>query len=455
MAKRKTLDANGNWKPRKFKIIYTDEALTASSGLGPMVDAFVESPQYEALKKCVPVRKGNSSYDSMQFVLPLMAGFWHDHECLEDVEKFENKPDLMHQFEGIPSPRAVGDFLREFQDTHHAAMNELLVRQSLAARRALLPDSSSITIDMDSTSHVQSGFKIEGVEKNYKQEWALDSLEAFDELGFCYGFRLRPGSTFSANGADREITRIFASLKHFKERYFRADSAFCNESVIRSCLLAGAKFTITAHGNIRWEEQIGSIQNWEPWEYSEEEKRIAEKKKYTLPEVSLGSAQYSPSWAENIRFQLVVKRTKIDDANLFEQDGYRYYAVLTNIDIFYRSKQSVMEHHSKRGNSENFIREKKIHFDLKHFPCLKMNANRAYGLIAMVSYNFLRLIARLDSPNKPHFAKKIRHKFIYIPGKFVKHARQFFLKIPVQFKKEVEHLKTGWAGNLQAALAMG
>ena len=454
MAKRKTLDKDGNWKPRKVEIIYTDENLTPSAGLGPMVDAFVESPQFQALQKCVPARNSNASYDPMQFVLPLMAGFWHDYECLEDIRKLENKPDMTHRLEGIPSPRAIGDYLREFGDENFLAINNFLVKQSLAARRALAPDAP-ITIDMDSTSHVQSGLKIEGVEINYKGEWALDSLDSFDELGFCYGFNLRPGATYSSVGAEAEIKRIFSHLKDFKDKFYRADSAFCNEAVIRECLLQNAKFTITAHGNIAWEQKINQIENWEPWIYSDEELKVAEAKKIKLPEIDLGSMHYSPSWAGNIRFNVVVKRTKIHSTSLFEQDGYKYYGVLTNIDLFYNTRQWVMQHHQKRGNSENFIREKKIHFDLKHFPCLKMNANTAYGLIAMVGYNFLRLVARLDEPNRPHFAKKIREKFLHIPGKFVKHARQYFLKIPIQYKKEVERMRVGWAGLLQAALAMG
>jgi hypothetical protein len=244
-------------------------------------------------------------------------------------------------------------------------------------------------------------------------------------------------------------------LKDFKEKYYRADSAFCNEEVMRECLLQNTKFTITAHGNMNWEKNLHQIENWEAWEYGEEELKIANQKKITLPEIELGRMYYSPTWAENIKLSIVVKRTKTQSDTLFDQDGYKYYAVMTNVDLFYKTKQWVMMHHQKRGNSENFIREKKIHFDLKHFPCLKMNANNAYGLIAMIGYNFLRLIARLDSPDKPHFAKKIREKFVHIPAKFVRHARQFFLKIPIHYKKEVEKMKTGWAGLLQAALAMG
>jgi hypothetical protein len=395
----------------------------------------------------------------MQFVLPLMAGFWHGYDCLEDMEKLEGKPDMNYRFEGIPSPRAFGDFLRDFQSKHHEALNSLLTRQALAARKKFAADSPLI-LDMDGTSHVQSGSKIEGLGINYKGEWCLESLESFDELGFCYGFHLRNGGTFSSVGAPQEIDRIFSRLRFKEEKHYRADSAYCNEEVIRACLKHGAKFTITAHGNTGWESKIPSITMWTSWKYTEEEIQIAQKKKQKLPEIELASFLYQPGWSENLRFQIVVKRTKVsieNEASLFEhaQGGWRYYAVMTNWNLFNHTLQQVMEHHAKRGNSENFIREKKIHLDLKHFPCLKMNANFAYGLIAMVSYNFLRIIARLDSPDKPHFAKKLREKYIYMPGKVIRHARQMFLRIPIKFRSEVEAMKTGWAGTLEAALAMG
>lgn len=455
MSKRKTLDANGVWRPKKVKVVYTEEKLSAGSGLGPFIDAFVESPQYEGLKRCLPERSSNAAYDPMQFVLPLMGGFWHGYDCLEDLEKLEGKPDVAHRMEGLPSARAVGDFLRDFSADHHEKLNEFLVRQSLAARKILSP-GTPIVLDMDSTSHVQSGTKIEGAGWNYKDEWCLDSLDSFDELGFCYGFRLRAGGTFSGEGAGAEIDRIFRHLKFTDEKYYRADSAYCNEEVLRACLRQGAFFTITAHGNMGWESRVSEITNWEPWKYGEEELEAAKARKKELPAIEVGSFLYQPSWSDNLRFQVVVKRTwGGEQKSLFNPHGHKHYAVLTNIDLFRVSKQEVIQHHAKRGNAENFIREKKIHLDLKHFPCLKLDANRAYGLIAMVAYNFMRLIARLDEPTKPHFAKKIREKYIFIPGKFVKHARQFFMKIPEKFRKEVDLMQSRWAGQLEAALALG
>jgi len=44
----------------------------------------------------------------------------------------------------------------------------------------------NLVLDIDSTSHVQSGNKIEGVAWNYKKEWCLDTQEIFNQLGFCH-----------------------------------------------------------------------------------------------------------------------------------------------------------------------------------------------------------------------------------------------------------------------------
>ena len=116
MGKRKTLDADGIWRPKRLKYEYTKEKLTASSGLGPLIDIFSGSEQYKALRKLVPALVSNASYDPMQYVLTLMSGFWYGFDCLVDHEKFEKHPNVLIQLEGLPKPRAIGDFLRLFEE---------------------------------------------------------------------------------------------------------------------------------------------------------------------------------------------------------------------------------------------------------------------------------------------------------------------------------------------------
>lgn len=82
--------------------------------------------------------------------------------------------------------------------------------------------------------------------------------------------------------------------------------------------------------------------------------------------------------------------------------------------------------------------------DLKHFPCLKLKANFAYGLIAMIAHNLLRWVAKVEKPDKPQFAKKLRRRFVFIPGKVVTHARRTVLKVNAKFYEEVMRLRTAW-----------
>ena len=117
------------------------------------------------------------------------------------------------------------------------------------------------------------------------------------------------------------------------------------------------------------------------------------------------------------------------------------------------SLQQVVEFHNQRGDVENFIREEKYSYDLKHFPCQKLSANYAYGLLAMVAHNILRWCAVLQKPDKPNFSKKLRRRFIYIPGKIVEHARQLCIKIPERFFKEVQRQRKAWQLSLHPAPA--
>lgn len=424
------------WQP--VKIIYepTDEELTGSAGLGPLIDVFEQSPQCKELRKCLPQRKSNASYDTMHFALNYMAGFWYGHDCLDDFQEFEEDPSVEDKLGDLPSVRAMGDYLRDFAPENIKAMNEFLIAQSLSARKNI-GASEDITLDIDSTSHEQSGAKMEGLAWNYKNEWCLDSLVTFDERGFCYNTELRPGNTFSSDGGAEMIDHILTRLptpSGGKKHKVRADSAFCTESFIRVALNRKALFTITAHDNINWTDESKRITRWEPWVYSEEEIKKAAKKKRNLPKIELTHYLYQPGWAENLRFPVVIKRTWHENqGSLLDTGCWHYYAVVTNWSLHTHTKQEVMEFHAKRGNGENFIREEKYGYDLKHFPCQKLSANHAYALLAMVAHNFLRTIAIMDKPDKPHYSKKLRRKFVYVPGRLIRHARQLVMKVPKRF----------------------
>lgn len=71
---RKTKWEDKAWEATKIIYEPTDEELTASAGLGPLIDVFMESPQYEAFGKSLPKRVSNASFDTRHFALTYMAG---------------------------------------------------------------------------------------------------------------------------------------------------------------------------------------------------------------------------------------------------------------------------------------------------------------------------------------------------------------------------------------------
>ena len=141
-----------------------------------------------------------------------------------------------------------------------------------------------------------------------------------------------------------------------------------------------------------------------------------------------------------LRIAVVIKRTRQVQGDLIN-GHWKYYGVVTNMSLYTRSAQQILEHHNQRGNVENFIREEKYGYDLKHFPCLELKANHAFGGLAMVAHNLLRWASIHDRPHRPKFAKGFRRQFINIPGKMVSHGRMLTLKVSDYYFQEVNRLR--------------
>lgn len=450
-----------HFRPTVFKILATRDRLTAAAGLGTILEIFDGLPISRQLAECLPERSSNRSLGSYRLALMQMASFIHGHDCLDDLDEFREDPYLQELMQGeTAAARTMGDFLRDFEEEHIDRLRDFLGILSLDLRKRMkqtLPPEYApghLRIDIDSTSHEQCGKKMEGLAYNYKNEWCLDSQVCFDEMGLCHDVVLRPGNTKSGVGAPEQLARVFQGMKNDR-KFLSADSAYCNQDLIRLCIAEKIQYTLTANdATTGWRGLIEQITEWTAWKWSEEDLQKAEKSGKTLPKVELGKVLWAPGWAPNIRIQIVIKRTPVDHAlPLLAGTGtYDYYGVVTNFNLLTHSLQDVIEFHNKRGNAERFIREEKYGYDFKHFPCQKLRANHAFLLLGMIAHNILRWIAYTDQPSKPNFAKKLRRRFVFIPGKVVRHARQLILRIPERFRKEVMQLREAMGVTLNPSL---
>ena len=226
-----------------MKYAETKEDLTATAGLGPILDLFLYNPLYPEFCRSLPKRVSNASYDTEVFGLILLAGFFIGFDCLDDLEHFQSNLLIIERFGLVPTPKAFGDWLRGFEEEDLLRLKEFVRHHAQFARKQINSEAPLI-LDMDSTSHVQHGKKMEGLEYDYKGNWCLSSLLASDEMGFSHALELRSGGAFSSIGAPEMIGEVFSHLKYGVEKYFRADSAFCNQECLEECVRMGAKFTM-------------------------------------------------------------------------------------------------------------------------------------------------------------------------------------------------------------------
>ena len=459
---------------RKIKIVPTDFKLTTAGGLGTVLEIFDQTPLAKEFAKCLPERTSHRSSGSYLMALMVMAGHIHGVDALSDLSKIQTDPYIQALFEDeVAAVRTIGDFLRDFDESHIEKLNAFLNRMSrtlVSSLQVSLEEQfkpKDLLIDMDSTYHEHFGEKIEGVAWNYKNEWSIETQVSFNSLGFCHGLQMRPGNTKSGTDASSQIEKIFLDTRTQRARrlegkdFFRADSAYCNQDVIKSLMKMGALFTLTAHdGTTRWKTQIEKEgMDWQPWVHSSAALAKAKARDELLPKVEVARMFWKPSWAdEKLLFPIIVKRTWVpiresgkSQGDLFAPDTIKekgewdYYAVLTNFNLSDWTLQSVMEHHAKRGNAENFVKEEKYNFKLKNFPCQKLLTNHAWVLLAQVAHNMIRWIAIMDEPSKPHYSKKIRNKYVFLAGKVVSHAGSIVLRVmKTAYEGGLKNLRESW-----------
>jgi len=130
MAKRSLL---GN-----IKIVYTDDPLTTSSGLGPMVEAFHKSPMSKGFYSSLPSRNSVRSLGKRRLGLIFLSSLLYGHDAVDDLEEFEDDVFLENFYRGdLPAPRTMVDFLNDFSDKNINDSNKNLAVMGHSIRRQL------------------------------------------------------------------------------------------------------------------------------------------------------------------------------------------------------------------------------------------------------------------------------------------------------------------------------
>ena len=426
-----------------IKIASTNKHLSSLGGLVLLKTLMKKSDLKGFVEPSLPKLK-MANFRNFDKFEGLVSGFVAGADCLDDMDNLIKDPGFKANSNGDFTAKTYGNFLRSFNHEPCKELAKNLTPFSYRLREKLFPKDKSITIDLDSTSNKQYGLKMEGVKENYKGVNCLDTIKAFDEYGFQYWCDVRPGNTFTANGAGEIIHRIFQQIPLKKSfysirRFARADSGYCNSEFFNACSAKNVGFVTAMRANL-YKPLLKDIKYWQ----NVKQKGKKSIRFYDERPCDIATISYKKNKNHQKLRVIIIRAKKADFENyLFKEDRYDYLAFITNIGEHEMSHEKIIQFYRKRGNAENFIRELKYGFDLKHYPCQKLVANKAYGLIAAYAYNLLRFIGFKSSKNgKASFAKKIRNNLINLPSYVVRHAKEVVIKYRHIHYKEVNTLLT-------------
>ena len=396
-------------------------------------------PDFAFSKVSIPLLRNRIS-DGISKLRQLLFGFVAGADCLDDLDKL-GKDCGFRAICGskLYTARSLGNYLRSFSQMHCKELNLQLMRMAVEARRKISPDSASVTFDIDSTQNLQHAKKMEGIAFDYAGISGLNTIQVFDDLGFQYWNDVRPGNTHTANGAIEIIHRLFYTINpHLNgvTKYVRADSGYCKISFFQACSAKSAEFVVCMR-KMMYKPLIKKVSTWIP-QCHNDPNRI----KFTGGrECEVGETLYKPAGCHQA-YRVVIIRALKKDAQcqkklFFTEEDYDYLGWVASLSPNRFRSSEVIKFYRKRGHAENFIRELKNGLDLHHYPCQKLTANKAYGVIAAMAHNLMRFIALKSSPEKPPFAKSIRTKFVMIPCQVVRHAGDLTFRFMHFHLKEV------------------
>jgi len=376
----------------------------------------------EQTNSLLPEKKLNSGISQEDKFKTLIFKFICGGDCLDDLDWLKLDTLFKNVTSGGIASTTAGDFLRSFSTRSIEQLEEQLTLLALKQRQILFPEDKVFELAIDSTPHIQTGLKMEGLQYDYKNNWGLNSLNAYDQYGFSYGFQLRPGSTYSANGSGAMIRNILSKVPKGMKKKVRGDSAYCNLEVMNTCFAQDAKFALAMKANV-YNKVLEDNKNTMKW-------RKTKINFFDSDECEIANAVYAPEGLQG-----KTKTLRVVCIRAPKEDGYKYYAILTNIFSHEWKAKQVIKFYRGRANCENFIKEQKNGLDFKHFPCKKLDANRVYGLIGTIAYNMMRTTSFLIS-ERGCLSKKIRKLLLEIPCQIVSHARRLTIKINY-IRKEV------------------
>ncbi|HJY84851.1 MAG TPA: IS1380 family transposase, partial [Candidatus Binatia bacterium] len=325
-------------KVGKFNICFRQEQLTSHAGTVLLQDFAQRLGGEQVLDEELQVKVRERGYREGQAIKGLVYNLILGGSHLSDLDVLRGDPGTQELLEAerILAPTTAGEFLRKFdiEDVQDLERGHWRLPQWVRAHQ----QSTTCTIDLDSSLYEQGSTTKEGSTKAYNGEIGYHPLLAFwAEEGELLFSHLRRGSAYTARNIVWFLRKMYKRIPVTAGQQLRAESGFYSQGVVEWCEAHAFIFTITAEQTAPFLAALPE-QSW----------RLLPE--YDLAEVA--ELRYQPTgWPHPYRYvvkrELAVRKT----GELY----WKYHATVTNDEG--RSARALVVWHLQHAAMENAIKE--------------------------------------------------------------------------------------------------
>jgi len=431
-------------------------ALSANAGLAAVSRVLRSLELGPACQAWLSVKQRNRGYEAAQFIEPLIMLNAAGGDCMQDMNILRQDAAMEKMLGyGVPSTRAVGDFLARFHDEENleAALAQAQRQERLAfiveengalqglqqVQRAMLAKLAQIstlpcvaTIDQDAT--IIESRKREATYTYKGMKGYQPMVAAWAEAGLIVADEFRDGNVPAQMAPLNCAKQAFAALPGEMEAlFFRGDSA-CHEAglinwlrdesredgpqgFIGFCVSARMSTelaqTLRAVPEAQWKtfghDRDGTVRQWAELDFVPGEKS---EKKDIAPLRYVG-----------------LRLTKAQGELFADGNEHHYHALVSNrwdMD----GGDLITWNRAKAGTIEHVHDEMKNGLAAGQLPSAKLGANAAWFRIACMAFNVLSALRQAwpdESVKKAH-PKRLRFVIFATAGRFVRDRRKISLR---------------------------
>jgi hypothetical protein len=431
--------------------VFDDGNLVSCAGLVPVMTLAEQTGLRgligEKVRISAPRIKSGAAHPAPKLAT-VVAAMCAGADCIDDIDVVRSGG-MRTLFGGVYAPSTVGTLLREFT-FGHARQLESVLREHLVAlcgRVDLLPGADQqVFIDIDSLLRPVYGHAKQGASYGHTKiagkqilRKGLSPLATTISTANCApviaGLRLRAGRANSGKGAGRMVAQAIGTARAARAHgqiLVRGDSAYGNRTVVRTCLRAGAQFSLVMTRNPAIERALAAIEEnaWTPVSYPGAVRDpdtgawISDAEVAEIPYTAFASTP------DAITARLVVRRVK--DARFRDAlfPVWRYHPFFTNTDLPVEAADIT---HRQHAIIETVFADL-IDGPLAHLPSGRFGANSAWILCAAIAHNLLRAAGALagDQHSRAR-GSTLRRRIVNVPARLARPQHRPILHLPTHW----------------------